>query len=116
MPVDHHHQSQIDVLKSEQNRIRNEVEHLKSQVGDIKTDVALLKSKFQDLENMIRSIERSMTNSFNSIEKKIDEFREDILKRYVTNEKFEPVKMIVYGLATGVFTTVLGAGLGKILL
>ncbi len=84
-------------------------------------------SKDKDLKDLQREIHNlSLAGNTNSqritgIEKSIEEIKEgqkeisdEIKATYVTNHRFEPVKLIAYGMAGGVLLCVLGAILGMV--
>jgi chromosome segregation ATPase len=107
---------QIRVIEAEHTRLRLELDSLKTQFVDLKTTVVVLANDLKNIEKTISSINQNLTESFKSISETIEDFKKEFMEKYVTNEKFEPVKLIVYGLAAGVFMTVLGAVLGKVIL
>lgn len=62
-----------------------------SDINDITTDVAVLLSKVGGIEEDVREIKGKLERD------------------YVTQDQFEPIKKIVYGLVSIVLTSVVGA-------
>ena len=97
--------------KRNENHINDSIDTLQKDVGEIKKDVETL-GKI-DAANAVK-IENIETN-IEEIKKQLENDRVEVKMTYTTNDRFEPVRLIAYGLVGGVLLTVLGAILGIVI-
>ena len=70
--------------------------------------------RFGSIENRVRDVELDMANRLTSLEGKIGGIN-DLLKEFVTNARFTPVQVLVYGLVSLVMTSVFAMLIAKVL-
>ena len=85
----------LNTLALAENTNTQKIASIVDDVAEIKGDIARIKSEVTKTKEYIYA---------------------DVKKEFVTNHRFEPVKLICYGLAGGVFMTVLGAILGTVVM
>ena len=57
-----------------------------------------------------------MANKIDHIESNVRDIKEALQEKYVTQDQFEPIKRIVYGMVAIVLTGVIGAIIGLVLI
>lgn len=105
MPPDIHELAR-DVSKVEQEvqQLHVQVGHFTDMASEIKDDIRKLSAQSQDRSLDIRTMQEQIKNS------------QALIQEFITRAEFAPVKMIAYGLATAVMTSVLLAVISKVLI
>lgn len=65
--------------------------------------------KLDSLDKDVKRIERTVEKISEKIDELKDELRAEVKDEYINNDKFEPVKLIVYGLVGLILVTVVSA-------
>ena len=73
-----------------------------------------LKSNQEFMKDQFNELKSEMRKGFTDVKKQLNEQQKHTEQNYVSKEKFEPVKLLVYGMAGVILTTVLYALLKNI--
>ena len=73
-----------------------------------------LSHRITEVENRLRSVELDLANRLTAIEGKVDALLEKVLD-FVTNARFTPVQMLVYGIVSLIMTSVFAAIIAKVI-
>ena len=104
--------SKTESLISAIAALQKEVDKISIEVQKIDVNEKQLNYLEKNLERIERTVEKVVTQIENMKKDIHDEMRDT----YVNNDKFEPVKIIVYGIAGVVLLTVLAALLGIVVI
>ena len=79
---------------------------MNDQEQDIKINSLEQNHKF--MAEKLEDLKQTVLKGFNKVYDKMDEHNKECDKRYVSKDKFEPVKLLVYGLVAIILTAVIG--------
>lgn len=87
---------------------------LQREVNKLSADISKVHSKVGQLDAVHKEMNR-LEKTIDKLQDKIETLRAEIKKEYINVDKFEPVKLIVYGLAGLILAGVVAALLGIVI-
>jgi len=78
--------------------------------------IIVLETNYKSMSEKIDDLKKAVETGFGELKKEFKSIREENERKYVSQEKFEPIRMIVYGMVGLILITVFGYLLKVILI
>jgi tetrahydromethanopterin S-methyltransferase subunit G len=78
--------------------------------------IIVLETNYKSMSEKIDDLKKAVETGFGELKKEFKCIREENERKYVSQEKFEPIRMIVYGMVGLILITVFGYLLKVILI